>query len=233
MNIERHINLVLCLLTALRVSKGHNIGGIISSSNGLHGNDSLETLPEVHGSKFFYFGFGSNMLAQRIHIQNPTAERIGAALLADYRLDFAREGPRWRGAVGTIVPTPGDHTWGALWEIDVSNLDDIDNQEGVHLGIYEALTVYVKLQNEETATAARAYMLTKAHQPESNLYHMNPDEVPQDRQPSKTYLQCLIKGAIESSIPEEYVVRLRSIKHNGRVASNLEERLGLQDVFLP
>ncbi|EDW29546.1 GL22703 [Drosophila persimilis] len=196
MNIERHINLVLCLLTALRVSKGHNIGGIISSSNGLHGNDSLETLPEVHGSKFFYFGFGSNMLAQRIHIQNPTAERIGAALL------------------GRLSP-------------------GLCAQEGVHLGIYEALTVYVKLQNEETATAARAYMLTKAHQPESNLYHMNPDEVPQDRQPSKTYLQCLIKGAIESSIPEEYVVRLRSIKHNGRVASNLEERLGLQDVFLP
>lgn len=32
-------------------------------------------------SKFFYFGFGSNMLASRIHIQNPTAQRIGAGKL--------------------------------------------------------------------------------------------------------------------------------------------------------
>lgn len=31
--------------------------------------------------KFFYFGFGSNMLASRIHIQNPTAQRIGAGKL--------------------------------------------------------------------------------------------------------------------------------------------------------
>lgn len=32
-------------------------------------------------NKFFYFGFGSNMLASRIHIQNPTAQRIGAGKL--------------------------------------------------------------------------------------------------------------------------------------------------------
>ncbi|XP_034657747.1 gamma-glutamylcyclotransferase [Drosophila subobscura] len=231
-NQPRLFNSVLCLLTALRISNGFNIGATNSISY-IPGNGSVEVLPEVHGSKFFYFGFGSNMLAQRIHIQNPTAQRMGAALLPDYRLDFAREGPRWRGAVATIVPTPGEHTWGTLWEIDVSNLDDIDNQEGVHLGVYEALTVYVKLRNEESATPARAYMLTKSHQPETNLYHMLPDQVPQGRQPSKTYLQCLIKGAIESSIPEDYVIRLRSIKHNGRVESSLEEKLELQDVVLP
>lgn len=32
-------------------------------------------------SKFYYFGYGSNMLAKRIHIQNPAAQRVGVGKL--------------------------------------------------------------------------------------------------------------------------------------------------------
>lgn len=32
-------------------------------------------------NKFAYFGYGSNMLADRIHLQNPTAQRIGVGEL--------------------------------------------------------------------------------------------------------------------------------------------------------
>ncbi|BFF93208.1 gamma-glutamylcyclotransferase-like [Drosophila madeirensis] len=230
MNRKRLTNPVVWLLSSVRISNGCKVGPTSSIRRNISGNDSIEAQPEVHGNKFFYFGFGSNMLAQRIHIQNPTAQRIGAALLSDYRLDFAHESPRWRGASATIVPTPGEHTWGALWEIDLSNMADIDN---VHLGTYEATTVCVKLQNEKSHIPARAFMMTKTHLPETNLYDMSPDQVPSERQPSKTYLQCLIKGAMESSIPEEYVTRLRNLKHNGKVVSNLEEILNLQDVCLP
>lgn len=38
---------------------------------------------------FYYFGFGSNLLAKRIKIQNKSAERVGVGELNDYRLDFA------------------------------------------------------------------------------------------------------------------------------------------------
>lgn len=38
---------------------------------------NLQNLPEVRGDKFYYFGYGSNMLTKRIHIQNPTAIKIG------------------------------------------------------------------------------------------------------------------------------------------------------------
>ncbi|KAI8041128.1 hypothetical protein M5D96_005380, partial [Drosophila gunungcola] len=160
-------------------AQSHSIGGV---------NATLD-VPEVRGHKFLYFGFGSNMLAKRIHIQNPTAVRVGPALLADYRLDFGFESARWDGAVATIVPTPGDHV-----------------QEGVHEGIYDPLTVYVKLRDDSKQTPARAYLLTK--QPETNLYDLSKDSVPESRQPSKTYLQCLVKGAVESSVPEDYNFRL-------------------------
>ncbi|XP_017111756.1 gamma-glutamylcyclotransferase [Drosophila elegans] len=209
-----------CLLVTIPRAQCHSIGGV---------NATLD-LPEVRGHTFLYFGFGSNMLAKRIHIQNPTAVRVGPALLADYRLDFGFESARWDGAVATIVPTPGDHVWGTLWEIGLSNLPDIDNQEGVHEGIYDPLTVYVKLRDDSDQTPARAYLLTK--QPETNLYDLPKDSVPASRQPSKTYLQCLVKGAVESSVPQDYVRRLKGIKHNGHVATELEQKLELQNVEL-
>lgn len=33
------------------------------------------------GGKFLYFAYGSNLLKQRIHINNPTAIRIGTGKL--------------------------------------------------------------------------------------------------------------------------------------------------------
>ncbi|KAH8252012.1 hypothetical protein KR038_002276 [Drosophila bunnanda] len=235
MNRERRlIPFLTCLLAAFPEGQAHGVGSVnsVRGTSNLSCTDCNGTsdLPEVRGSKFLYFGFGSNMLAQRIHIQNPTAVRIGPARLPDYRLDFGFESNRWDGAVATIVPTQGDEAWGTLWEIDLSNLPNIDNQEGVHLGIYKPQTVYVKLRNEANDTPARAYLLTQ--QPESNLYELARELIPESRQPSKTYLQCLVRGAIESAVPLDYVQRLRSIKHNGHVAAKLERQLELQDIVL-
>jgi len=58
------------------------------------------------------------------------------------------------------------------------------------------------------------------------------NEVPEDRQPSKTYLQVLVKGAIESGIPEQYVNWLKGFKHNNQTVKDFEERLELQSVEL-
>lgn len=39
------------------------------------------SLKLIMASKFYYFGYGSNMLAKRIHIQNPAAQRVGVGKL--------------------------------------------------------------------------------------------------------------------------------------------------------
>ncbi|EDW46507.1 GM14939 [Drosophila sechellia] len=160
----------------------------------------------------------------------PSARELDRPCYPIIDWDFAFESAIWSGSVATIVPTQGDHVWGTLWTIDLSNLPDIDRQEGVSQGIYEPRTVYVKLRGESESTPVRAYLLTK--QPESNLYELPKDSIPLSRQPSKTYLQCLVKGAIESSVPEDYVLRLRSIKHNGQVNSDIERKLQLGGVAL-
>ncbi|XP_034483750.1 gamma-glutamylcyclotransferase-like [Drosophila innubila] len=190
--------------------------------------DVVKKLPEMHGDKFYYFGFGSNMLAKRIHVQNPTAVIMGPALLKDYRVDFATPNKLWMGAGATIVPDPKSQTWGTLWEIDLSNLPDIDNQERVHVGWYRPQTVQVEYNNEKIP--ARLYVIVD--EPEGNVHDMPPNEVPEDRQPSKTYLKVLVKGAIESGIPEHYVKWLKGFKHNNQTVAEFEERFELQSMEL-
>ncbi|XP_037815953.1 gamma-glutamylcyclotransferase-like [Lucilia sericata] len=192
--------------------------------------NEIENLREVNGDKFYYFGYGSNMLTKRIHIQNPTAVKIGAGVLDNYRLDFNFITNRWQGSAATVVEHLNRTVQGTLWEIDLTNMDDIDNQEGVHLNIYKPLSVSVRqLSNNKTITA-RVYLLVK--QPVTDLEELERDSIPLDRQPSKTYLQCLVKGAIESGIEEHYIKWLKSIKHNGKVAEQLENDLELKDVEL-
>ncbi|KAH8239660.1 hypothetical protein KR032_006443 [Drosophila birchii] len=212
MNCKCLIGLITCLLVVL--TKG-----------GYSYN-----LPEGKANKFLNFAFASNMMTKRINIETPTAVRIGAARLLDYRLDFAHELSRWNGAIATIVPTKGTETWGTLWQINESDKLNIENQIGVNSGLYEAHTVYVRLQNETEVTPAITYLLTQ--QPESNLYELSRNYIPESRQPSKTYLKAIVRGALESSLPEDYVHRLRSIKHNGRISEEMEKLLGLKDVVL-
>lgn len=45
------------------------------------------------------------------------------------------------------------------------------------------------------------------------------DEIPEDRRPSITYLDCIIKGAIECKLPQDYIEKLKKLQHNGQKAS--------------
>lgn len=91
--------------------------------------------------KFLYFAYGSNLWSKRIHINNPSAIRIGIGKLKvsktkhltkfsrnfqDYKLDFVTYSNRWKGASATIEPKKGKYVWGALWEVDKSDLPNLD-----------------------------------------------------------------------------------------------------------
>ncbi|XP_073827947.1 gamma-glutamylcyclotransferase-like [Musca autumnalis] len=181
-------------------------------------------------TKFYYFGFGSNLLAKRLHLQNPTAVRVGAGKLENYSLDFYFPSKRWMGAAATIVPTKNDHVWGAIWEIDSCDLEHLDNQEGVHEGIYTPVSVQVYCPSLNNSIDCRAYHLCK--QPQGHLKSMPTEKVPEERQPSLTYLKTLVKGAEETGIPLDYVQWLRSIRHNSKIAEYFEKELELENFHL-
>lgn len=46
--------------------------------------------------------------------------------LKDFQLDFSSYSLRWKGASATIVEKPGAIVWGAIWEIDLDNMADLD-----------------------------------------------------------------------------------------------------------
>ncbi|XP_037815965.1 gamma-glutamylcyclotransferase-like [Lucilia sericata] len=180
--------------------------------------------------KFYYFGYGSNMLAKRIHIQNPGAQRVGVGKLQDYRLDFHTSSSNWLGAPATIVPSLGDVVYGAIWEIDSCHIKDLDNQEGVHDNLYKPLTLPVYCLNLDKNIECRSYHLV--NQPSTHLKTLTADTIPANRQPSKTYLKTLLKGALETGLPADYIQWLKTVHHNSTIVEKFEKHLELDKVDL-
>lgn len=89
----------------------------------------------------------------------------------------------------------------------------------------------VTLQGNATKVPARVYLLNE--QPVNNYHDLLPEEVPEERQPSTTYLKVLVKGAVEGGVPREYVNWLKSIKHNDKKVQETEELLQLHPVEFP
>lgn len=149
---------------------------------------------------YLYFAYGSNLLASRMFVQNPTAKRVGPACLQDHRLDFNFESTRWGGHAATIVPDKGKHVWGALWQVD--NITNLDLQEGVNDGIYFAKQVFVNKFDNETVEC-RTYQLVQLPKEDDK------------KMPSRVYLETIIQGAVETGLPVEYINELKKIRHNG------------------
>lgn len=158
---------------------------------------------------FDYFAYGSNLLANRIHVNNPTAVRAGIGKLENYRLDFIRFARYWRGAIATIVPTENDTVWGAIWEISLVDLPKLDRQEGVASGAYVVLNVDVVLL-DGGRRKCRTYMQSAVPEQRVSLKYL-----PMERRPSWIYLKTIITGAAESGLPEDYQEFLKAIPHNG------------------
>ncbi|KAF2360691.1 Gamma-glutamyl cyclotransferase-like [Trinorchestia longiramus] len=184
--------------------------------------------PSESSDSFLYFAFGSNLLTDRIHINNPSATFVDVAKLEGYKLEFNYYSKRWKGAAATVNPvtlsssqkgheaaclagdfvcTPG-HVWGVLWRLNNYDMPHLDSQEGVklddnlqHVGVYRPLEVPVVLKSTGETVQARTYQLIRP--------------LEEDRRPSKVYLSVICKGAQEHGLPEEYQKFLQNIEHNG------------------
>lgn len=157
----------------------------------------------------FYFAFGSNLKKERQRCKNSTFHCIGE--LKDHRLAFrAVQGSLsiWNGAVATVVPSPGDSVWGAVWKVTQEDVEALNIQENVAGGTYKPVGVDI-----HTADGAVLQdCLTYVRQP------INDEE----GLPSKAYISVITIGAKEVGLPQEYLDKLESTEHNGNRA-RLEE----------
>ncbi|VVD05185.1 unnamed protein product [Leptidea sinapis] len=162
---------------------------------------------------FLYFAYGSNLLKKRIHINNPSAEFIGIGKLNNHQLNFIKYSDHWGGSSATIVPTENSFVWGAIWRLKNEDMSKLDWQEGVDTNWYFAKTVEVEAE-DGTIVECRTYQQTT-----NPPVRKEGEDIPVDRRPSMTYLDCILRGAMECNLPKEYVIGLKKISHNGNKAS--------------
>ncbi|XP_069318068.1 gamma-glutamylcyclotransferase isoform X1 [Eulemur rufifrons] len=162
---------------------------------------------------FLYFAYGSNLLTERIHLRNPSAAFCCVARLKDFKLDFGnsqgKTSPTWHGGIATIFQSPGDEVWGVVWKMNKSNLNSLDEQEGVKSGTYVVVEVKVTTQEGREITC-RSYLMT------------NYESAP----PSPQYKKVICMGAKENGLPLEYQEKLKAIQPNdykGKVSEEIED----------
>ncbi|OQV22268.1 putative Gamma-glutamylcyclotransferase [Hypsibius exemplaris] len=161
--------------------------------------DFIASDPDPNG-KFLYFAFGSNLFEDRIHINCPSAERVGPGKLFGYQLAFNYNSLRWRGHVATIKESEDDHLWGCIWTIKNSELHALDLQEGVHYGLYRPLSVQVT-SPEGITLSVRTYQMTRPYE--------------EDAKPSVVYKRIIALGAKQSNLPSDYLQFIDRIPDNG------------------
>ena len=157
-------------------------------------------------SKFLYFAYGSNLLPERIHLNNPSATIKGIAELKGYKLDFFNKSLKWQGGAASLTASSSDSVWGVVWELDLADLTHLDKQERVGT-VYKRITVKVLLPDEETLDAYSYEMLETVKEGGPTL-------------PSAVYHHVIISGAKQNMLPESYLDYLRCLDNNGETGGD-------------
>ncbi|XP_020380253.2 gamma-glutamylcyclotransferase [Rhincodon typus] len=157
-------------------------------------------VPVGEGDFFCYFGYGSNLLRERLRLQNPSAVQVGVGYLRGYKLAFGfpdLQESAWGGGVATVIPSPEDVVWGVIWQLESADRPSLDDQEGVKIGLY--IPTQVNIQRENTGEVL------------CQTYQMNNFR---SALPSPLYKEVICTGAKQSGLPAEYIKKLDAIKTN-------------------
>ena len=156
-------------------------------------------------SRFYYFGYGSNLLQERIRLGNKSAEFVGTGIVEDHRLGFYRYSDRWKGATATIENIEGSQVIGCVWTMLNSDMENIDAQEGVPQNVYRPIELNVKMINPLKVDGfqnikCRSYQIVDTSSPGL---------------PSDAYKNVIVSGAKQNSLPDFYIEKLQKIESNG------------------
>ena len=140
-----------------------------------------------------YAAYGSNLDPARMRAYCPHSPMIDTGWLEGWRLTFGGEGALgWEGAVTTIVESPGDRVFVALYEVHAWDAAYLDEVEGVTSGTYRKLTV--RVATLDGAVTAWVYVLNEY---EGGL-------------PTEWYLSEIANAAAAAGAPADYLADLRA-----------------------
>jgi gamma-glutamylcyclotransferase (GGCT)/AIG2-like uncharacterized protein YtfP len=155
------------------------------------------------------FQYGSNMSPDRLNGScrlNGQATPISGAKLDGWGIRFDLYSKTNDSAVTDIVPAPGEHVLGVLFDIPESALAKMDEVEGVRpdgTGNYQRAHVKVTPVPDSAAVAAVTYVSTEAGRKRFA-------KEPAERKAVKpAYFQHLLDGAQHFNFAADYVAYLR------------------------
>lgn len=153
---------------------------------------------------FYYFAYGSNLLKERLHVMNPTAEFVEVGFIQGYSLGFYGTSTLWHGSYATVYKTsPDAKVFGCVWRLKMEDSQSLDLQE---IG-YRRIDVDVHVAHEpRDIIKCRTYEILDIDR-----------FIPGKDLPSPHYKHVIVSGAIEHRLPEEYIKQLKAIPDNGYV----------------
>ncbi|CAL1533273.1 unnamed protein product [Lymnaea stagnalis] len=155
---------------------------------------------DCHEETFLYFSYGSNLMKERIHINNPTAVLFGVGKLNGWRLTYDvprdHEPSLWHGASATIRPSCNEYVYGVVWKIKSEHMAFLDSQET----FYQPIQVTIEMEDGRTV-GCRSYEM-----------HQNTTG---NHLPSPHYKEVIVRGAKQNNLPEDYIRYLESFPDNG------------------
>jgi gamma-glutamylcyclotransferase (GGCT)/AIG2-like uncharacterized protein YtfP len=146
----------------------------------------------------YYFAYGSNLDLLQMQLRCPGAQFVSTARLDGYRLCFPRKSFVRDCAIVSIEPSPSEEVWGALYELDGTDIARLDEREGYdkrrdrQLNHFNRITVRVE-GADERAVLAEVYVAVPSADPGV---------------PTPQYVGYLIASAAECGLPKSHLEKL-------------------------
>lgn len=145
-----------------------------------------------------YFAYGSNTSLVQMSKRCPNSILISTAFLSDHQLHFPRRSKNRSCGVASIQKSIGGIVWGVIFRIPLSDIAQLDIDEGVPKGAYRKENIVV--QNIMSSASHNAF--TYIAIPQNGVF-----------EPSKEYLKIILDGLQgRDDIPNEYIRSISRIK---------------------
>jgi len=140
------------------------------------------------------------MSVDRKEMRTGLIRHAHVVVLPAYRLAFNKRASSG-GVYANIMSSPDREVWGVAYLCNPEAIRKLDRFEGVHGGHYEHRHATVIAQDGRTFDAL--------------TYVAGSDHIINDGIPSIDYLSCILTGARDHGLPEEYVCWVEQIGTSG------------------
>ena len=158
---------------------------------------------------FYYFAYGSNMLTTRLCRRCRGVRLAARADAWDYEIEFSKLSKDDSGKA-TLRHRTCARTPGVLFKIPITELDRLDECEGVNNGYERCDAFPVRLLDDDRIVKAKTYL---AESPDTGL------------KPYHWYIALVIAGASEHRIGFDYIADLWSVESTPDPVPNRKSRL--------